>query len=286
MAPSKAPTEAERARRAAAWAAAQREFRTGLPAGTSETGAAARWRQLDWPDNGLRYWTAYDAAHPASTSVEPEPGPAPTADTAPAVPVALRNGEEVVTAERVVELNNAAQAYFADHLRPGTAAHDYMRGRVGQPVLDQGRWAIGYALAGWTNLTDHLCRGGATDAEIVTAGLGRRSSRGNVIDAFRDRIMFTVRDAGGQPVGFTGRDLSGDARAPKYVNTGGTPAYTKGDYLYGLHEAAPRGPLGPAIRSDRIRSRHSERAGVVAWFRRHASAPVAAGRRSEPARPG
>lgn len=247
MAPSKAPTEAERDHRAMAWTAAEHQFRADLPAGTSEQDASAAWRTLDWQDKGLRYWTAYDATGPQ----QPRPAAAPTEVTPPGVGTARTRVEQssaprpaaAVSAERVLQLNGAAEAYFAAQLQPGTAAHDYVADRVGQATLDQGRWGIGYAPAGWTNLTDHLRRGGATDTEIVGAGLGRVSSRGNVIDAFRDRVMFTVRDEQGRPVGFTGRDRSGDGRAPKYLNTGATPAYTKGEHVYGLAEAAPGAKL-------------------------------------------
>jgi len=58
-----------------------------------------------------------------------------------------------------------------------------------------------------------------------------------VIDAFRDRATVAVKDVGGDPIGFVGRDLSGSQNAPKYINTGDTAAYRKGEHLLGLHEA-------------------------------------------------
>ena len=95
----------------------------------------------------------------------------------------------------------------------------------------------GYAPPGWSHLSAHLRAGGATNEEIVGAGLGTVSSRGNVIDAFRDRVMVGIRDDAGDVVGFVGRDLSGDPRAPKYVNTTQTSAFTKGHTMLGLYEA-------------------------------------------------
>lgn len=147
-----------------------------------------------------------------------------------------------LTRDRVVELNQQAQEYFAGNLRPGTAGQTYLVDRLGEGVID-GPWALGYAPSGWTNLTRHLQRNGATDAEILGAGLGRVSSRGNVIDAFRDRAMVGIRDTDGSLVGFVGRDLSGDERAPKYVNTGTTAAFTKSQQVFGLTEA----PAGAKI---------------------------------------
>lgn len=184
---------------------------------------------------------ARTAPTPAS-SPAPAPAPAPSPPAA-AVPQPSAAGAGVtadgVSRERVMELNRQAQDYFSSNLRPGSRGHKYFVERLGEGVTD-GPWALGYAPSGWTNLTRHLQRNGATDAEILASGLGRMSSRGNVIDAFRDRAMVGVRDQAGEVVGFVGRDLSGDERAPKYVNTGGTPAFTKSEHVFGLAEA-PQG---------------------------------------------
>lgn len=218
IAPSKAPTAVERAHRENAWAAAQAAHAAAMPAGTTAAAAAAAWKDLEWQEKALRYWTAYD--NPAASR------PTPVAAV-------------VVGRERVVELNEQAAAYFAGQATADSKGGQYLAGRLGQDVLDEGRWKVGYAPDSWTGLTDHLRRGGATDEEIVGAGLGRLSSRGTVVDAFRDRAVIGIHDREGQVVGFVGRDLSGSPQAPKYINTGQTEAYTKGDHLLGLYEAAP-----------------------------------------------
>ena len=56
--------------------------------------------------------------------------------------------------------------------------------------------------------------------------------RGASYDRFRDRVMFPIQDQRGRVVGFGGRAL-GAARA-KYLNTPETPAFHKGELLYGL----------------------------------------------------
>ncbi|GEM_PF-1854734 len=218
MAPSKASTAEERAHRAAAWAMAEASHAAVLPAGTSPEQAKATWKALDWQERGLHYWTAYD--HPTLT----RPGPG-------------TDVEGPITRERTIELNGQAADYFASQATPNSKGGQYLQSRLGADVVAGGRWQLGYAPAGWTGLTDQLRRGGASDEEIVAAGLGRVSSRGNVVDAFRDRATVSIRDDDGQVLGFVGRDLSGSPQAPKYVNTGETPAYTKGDHLLGLHEA-------------------------------------------------
>ncbi len=54
-------------------------------------------------------------------------------------------------------------------------------------------------------------------------------------DAFRDRIVFPIRDRRGRVVGFGGRVL--DDRLPKYINSSDSPVFHKSNILYGLYEA-------------------------------------------------
>lgn len=159
-------------------------------------------------------------ADPTSTS---------TSTSGPATPL---------TRERVVELNELAADFYGSNLRPGTAGHRYFTDRLG-PEFESGPWALGHAQPGWQNLTQHLRTKGVSDQEMVTAGLAEPGKFG-VRDVFRDRAMMGIRDhATGDIVGFLGRDLSDDPRAPKVRNTGETAAFRKGDHVFGLHEAQP-----------------------------------------------
>jgi DNA primase len=103
-------------------------------------------------------------------------------------------------------------------------------------------WPLGYAPPGWTRLTDKLLAAGFDQEALLAAGLARRSSRGSLIDTFRDRVIFPVHDHHGRLAGFVGRDLSGAPGAPKYLNSPQTGLYDKGKLLYGLHEANKRNP--------------------------------------------
>ena len=60
-----------------------------------------------------------------------------------------------------------------------------------------GEWHIGYAPGGWTALTGYLRGLGHDDDAIQAAGLARISSRGTLIDHFRDRVMLPVHDERG-----------------------------------------------------------------------------------------
>lgn len=235
MAPSKASTPRERARRATAWTLAEQGFRAELPAETSSMAAGKDWQEMAWQDKALRYWSAYDSAE-AREAAGLAPVASPAAARTPAAGLAAAE-TPAISRERTIELNTLAADYFTASMTPDSPGHAYLAGRLGADVVAEDRWRLGYAPTGWTNLTGHLRGHGATDTEIVAAGLGRVSSRNQVIDFFRDRAMVGIRDRNGEIVGFIGRDLSGDERAPKYLNTGTTPAYTKGDHLLGLHEA-------------------------------------------------
>ena len=71
---------------------------------------------------------------------------------------------------------------------------------------------------------------------MLGAGVVTRASTGRVIDRFRDRVVFPIRDDEGLILGFVVRrhpDITDDDTAgPKYLNTGATPLFHKGDQLY------------------------------------------------------
>jgi DNA primase len=72
---------------------------------------------------------------------------------------------------------------------------------------------------------------GIREGDLLEAGIVTRPDSGNLYDAFRDRIMFPIRDARGRCIGFGGRAMDPDAPA-KYLNTRETPLFDKGRALY------------------------------------------------------
>jgi DNA primase catalytic core len=149
---------------------------------------------------------------------------------------------------RLIELNTAAAAFFAQHY-PGSWAAAYLTERVGTDLAGDARFQVGYAPNSWTTLTSHLSRLGATEEEILAAGLGSRTSTERIIDRFRDRVMFGYTAADPDHPdrveirGFIGRrhpDRTDDDRAgPKYLNTADTVLFTKGQLLWGLADNQP-----------------------------------------------
>ena len=157
-------------------------------------------------------------------------------------PTADRRDEEVrVGRDRLLHLNQQAADFFATRYRDSWAPA-YLANRLGTEVRGDDRFSLGYAPDSWTALTNHLRRLGATDTEIVAAGLGSYASTGRVIDRFRDRLVFAIRDWE-EIHGWIGRrnpahDDDRDQSVPKYLNTAETDLFTKGRELYGLTEGA------------------------------------------------
>ena len=175
---------------------------------------------------------AAQAAHPGAGQQD---AATPQAGTPVTQPAASHAPEPDGTIRRILA---DAHAFYTGQLA-GSWAPGYLhaRGITAAAIQD---WHIGYAPAGWTTLTSHLRRLGHHDDAIQAAGLATRSSRGTLIDRFRDRIMLPVHDAAGMLAGFTGRarpDAGPDT--PKYLNSPETAAYKKSHLLFGLYQARP-----------------------------------------------
>jgi DNA primase len=117
---------------------------------------------------------------------------------------------------------------------------------------------IGYAPSAWDGLATFLKAQGVSPVAAETVGLlVPRTSGSGYYDRFRHRLMFAVIDAQGRVVAFSGRALrelpreeprpglvrlgsaeEADAhKPPKYINSPESPVYTKGQMLFGIHQA-------------------------------------------------
>ena len=73
--------------------------------------------------------------------------------------------------------------------------------------------------------------------ELVAAGLAKQARSGSLIDRFRRRLIWPIRDLTGDVIGFGARKLFDDDDGPKYLNTPETPLYKKSHVLYGIDHA-------------------------------------------------
>lgn len=95
------------------------------------------------------------------------------------------------------------------------------------------KFGLGYAPPGKDTFTLTAVQTGY-DAELLKK-LGLTSQYGR--DFFRDRVMFAIHSLSGKVIGFGGRILAKDVKAPKYVNTPETDVYNKRKVLYGAYFA-------------------------------------------------
>lgn len=146
------------------------------------------------------------------------------------------DGGQAKLRKRLLEAHEWAVKYFQANLVRNKSALDYVvqKRRLGKQTITD--FQIGYAPDSWDGLVTVLKKKGFTDSELVQAGLaGQRNNGRGIFDHFRGRVMFTICDATGQPIGFTGRVLGDEL--PKYVNTPQTLLYDKSRAIFGLHLA-------------------------------------------------
>lgn len=139
-------------------------------------------------------------------------------------------------------LDTAIAFYHAVLLKSkaGEPARAYLRGR-GFTDSTIETYQLGWAPAGWDVMARQLqAKRGLAAEDLVEVGLASPSQRGRgVIDRFRARVIFPIRDQNGHAVGLGGRLLEGDG--PKYLNSPATPLFDKSRTLYLIDRA--KGPI-------------------------------------------
>ncbi|MFH0175890.1 DNA primase [Streptomyces cacaoi] len=144
---------------------------------------------------------------------------------------AHQRGERI----RLVEAHKVAAEWYAEQLATGPEA-DTGRIFLAERGFDQAaavHFGVGYSPQGWDHLTRFLRGKGFTDKELLLSGLSQEGRRGP-IDRFRGRLMWPIRDIGGEVVGFGARKLYETDNGPKYLNTPDTAIYKKSQVLYGI----------------------------------------------------
>ncbi|MFD4906153.1 DNA primase [Kitasatospora purpeofusca] len=136
---------------------------------------------------------------------------------------------------RLVEAHKVASAWYQEQLASPEA--EIGRRFLAERGFDEESartFGVGYAPVGWEHLVRYLRGKGFTDKEILLGGLASQGQRGGLIDRFRGRLVWPIRDIAGEVIGFGARRLREDDNGPKYLNTPETPIYKKSHVLYGL----------------------------------------------------
>jgi DNA primase len=135
---------------------------------------------------------------------------------------------------RLIEAHAVAQQWYADQLESpdAQAARQFLTER-GFDQAAAATFGLGFAPRDGDALFKHLRQKAFTQEEVVAAGLvaiGR-----SAYDRFRGRLLWPIRDASGETIGFGARRIFDDDKIEaKYLNTPETPIYKKSQVLYGI----------------------------------------------------
>ncbi len=154
--------------------------------------------------------------------------------------------------DALFHVSEFAQQYFADLLyndemgRAVGLSYFHSRGLSDEVIRNFG---LGYCLDEWSNFTDHARKNGYSDSVLEKTGLtifkdsdssdktDPSDHRRRSYDRFRGRVMFPIYSISGRVLGFSGRVLSSEKQAAKYVNSPDSDIYNKSRILYGLFQA-------------------------------------------------
>ncbi|MDO7867144.1 DNA primase [Nocardioides jiangxiensis] len=135
---------------------------------------------------------------------------------------------------RLIEAHRLAAEFYVDQLTtPDAQAARQFLGSRGFDQHAAATFGVGFAPRGGEVLFRYLRQKGFSAEELVAgglAGLGRSH-----YDKFRGRLLWPIREANGEVIGFGARRIFDDDRIEaKYLNTSETPIYKKSHVLYGL----------------------------------------------------
>ncbi len=140
--------------------------------------------------------------------------------------------------ELLYAINGMSLKYYAYLLMKtqyGKKAMEYITERgINEKIINT--FELGYAPASWDSLLKFLTKKGFNPQDIAATGLVIPSGS-RMYDRFRNRLMFPLKDAKGNVVGFSGRLLDSTKKEAKYVNTPETEIYHKRENLFGIHLA-------------------------------------------------
>ncbi len=144
--------------------------------------------------------------------------------------------EEVQKRESLFLLNQFAKDFFKQqliHIEEGRSIGlSYLKHRgINQQTIE--RYDLGYAPKDGSTLYQQA-RASLHNIEwMQELGLISTSNR----DFYRERVMFPFHNLSGKIIGFGGRIMTNDKKAPKYLNSPESDIYNKRKTLYGLYQA-------------------------------------------------
>lgn len=127
----------------------------------------------------------------------------------------------------------ATHKFFTSHFNKLPKDHRAKREVLEERKLPLDSMEYGYAPEGRDNLYKYLKGKGFSNEIMLQAGVvSEWKDSGKISDFWHGRLMFTITDPTGKPVGFSGRKLNEADKRGKYVNSSDGPIFDKGALLF------------------------------------------------------
>lgn len=140
--------------------------------------------------------------------------------------------------QRVMEFYH----YYLMNTVNGEEAHAYLTNR-GMVAETMQTYQLGLAPEQSDIIVEYLSEEGFTSEQMVQSGIFYRHDNGDLIDRFRARIIFPLRNEKGQVVAFSGRifkEISSERKQAKYLNSPETDIFHKARLVFNLDLARPK----------------------------------------------
>ena len=95
------------------------------------------------------------------------------------------------------------------------------------------KFRLGYSPDSWDAFSKAADAGDYAKEYLLKTGL-IKASGDRTYDGYKGRVIFPIHNLSGRPIGFGGRILRKDKKAPKYVNSPECEIYNKRKVLYGM----------------------------------------------------
>ena len=132
--------------------------------------------------------------------------------------------------------NAWANEYFKEQFERSEKAQAYVESRWGLEFAR--RIGIGYAPDEWHGLLTYIVNKNLEPKLFEELGLIKVNvEKNSTYDFLRDRVTIPIRNSAGEIIGFTARDISHKADAPKYFNSCDSLIYNKKKSVFGINYA-------------------------------------------------
>lgn len=139
--------------------------------------------------------------------------------------------------QKLYDCINELQKFYEYGLQTdeGLVAKKYLSERQ---ISDEqiAKFSLGYALNDGKKTVSYLQQKGFSLKNIEDIGIALAQNE-HTADQNAGRLIFPLKNANGQVIGFSARRMDNDKNSPKYVNSPETKIFRKGDNLYNYHQA-------------------------------------------------